>query len=204
MDDRRKDGPLSSFTHSFRGLLQNYCHLQRGLVFQDKAIIQSTVENSGSEVDGRQTFPIPDQILDHTVEEIQNVTKCGYRAMWFHDLSRKALEQSEFFLGDGWQSMAAPEFYKELKTINGIGHANASYLCRFYGRPHDYTIDKWVMKRCEELWSPGLNGVLKKYGEWAGSKFGDCAPYGPNLLWFSITKYWHEMDGPFEGKWWDV
>ncbi len=167
-----------------------------------KPIIQSAVESFGSDVDGRKTFPSPDQILNHTVKEIETVTKCGYRGEWFHYLAQKALEQPEFFLGDHWRSMSPEEFYRELRTITGIGHVNATYLCRFYGRPHGYTIDRWIMKRCEELWSPGFNGS-PNYSKWAESKFGDFAPYGPNLLWFSITKYWHEIEGPFEGKWWD-
>jgi hypothetical protein len=58
------------------------------------------------------------------------------------------------------------------------------------------------MKRCEELWGLDFDDVAKKYSEWAENKFGDFAPYGPNLFWFSITKYWQEIDGPFEGKWW--
>jgi hypothetical protein len=93
--------------------------------------------------------------------------------------------------------MSPEEFYKEIRTITGSGHLNATYLCRFYGRPHGCTIDTWIMKRCEELWSQGLNSSPKKYSEWAEKQFGDFAPYGPNLLWFSITKYWHEFDGPF-------
>ncbi len=152
-----------------------------------KPIIQSIVESFGSEVDGRRTFPTSNQTLNHTVEEIKTITKCGYRGESFHNLAQKALEQPEFFLGDRWRSMSSEEFYHEVMTVKGIGHVNATYLCRFYGRQHGYTIDRWIMKRCEELWSPGLNGSLKKYSEWVENKFGDFAPYGPNLLWFSIT-----------------
>ena len=42
-------------------------------------------------------------------------------------------------------------------------------------------------------------GVLKKYSDWAEDKFGDFAPYGPNLLWFTVTRYWHEFNGPPTG-----
>jgi 3-methyladenine DNA glycosylase/8-oxoguanine DNA glycosylase len=169
-----------------------------------KPIVQSTVESFGSDVDGRNTFPTPEQILNHSVKEIKTITKCGYRGESFHDLAQKALGQPDLFLGDRWRSMSAGEFYREIMSVTGIGPANATYLCRFYGRPHDYTIDSWIIKRCEELWGLDFNDVEKKYSEWAQNKFGDFAPYGPNLLWFSITKYRHEIDGPFEGKWWDI
>jgi hypothetical protein len=82
-----------------------------------------------------------------------------------------------------------------------IGTGNATHLCRFYGRPHGYTIDSWIMKHCEELRSLGFGGSLEKYSEWAENEFGGFAPYGPNILWLLITKYWHEFDGPFAGKW---
>ncbi|MGA2225476.1 MAG: hypothetical protein ABSH41_13660 [Syntrophobacteraceae bacterium] len=168
-----------------------------------KPIIQSAVESFGSNVDDRKTFPTPEQIVNHPPDEIKEITKCGYREKSFRDLAEKALEQPEFFLDDGWRSMSSEEFYHEVMTVKGIGTANATYLCRFYGRPHDYTIDKWIMKRCDQLWNLGFGSSLEKYRDWAENQFGDFAPYGPNLLWFSITEYWHEFDGPFEGKWWD-
>jgi hypothetical protein len=149
-------------------------------------------------------FPPQTRYLNHSGEEIKMTTGCGYRAKQFHDLAQKAVEHPEFFLETGWRSIRPEEFYNQIITIPGIGHVNATYLCRFYGCLHGYTIDRWIMKRCEELWNPGLNGSSKKYSEWAERQFGDFAPYGPNLLWFSITKYRHEFDGPFRGKRWDI
>ena len=65
-----------------------------------------------------------------------------------------------------------------------------TYLCRFYGKPGDFTIDSWVLSRCHDLWKIKVDTkaveafALKRY-----QRFGD---YAASVFWFELTRHWHE------------
>jgi 3-methyladenine DNA glycosylase/8-oxoguanine DNA glycosylase len=164
-----------------------------------KNIVKRTVDKFGTDVNGKRAFPLPYQILEISEEELSRQTRCGYRAKSFLDLSQKAAADPDFFLGDAWKRMDSKEFFEKVRSVSGLGSMSASYLCRFYGKPHDYSLDSWIMKRCGEIWGITFkNGRGKykqrEYPEWAKDKYDCFAPFGPSVFWFEITKYWHESE----------
>jgi hypothetical protein len=176
-----------------------------------KSIIQKTIDNFGPTVNGTKVFPEPNQLHQVSEDDFKSETKCGYRAGWFIDLYHRALNNPDLYLGDAWEQMTAEDFKNELIQIKGLGETCASYLGRFYGKPLNYTIDSWITKRCDELWSLNFRKTnkkgktkpdLKRYTEWAKSNYDIYAPHGPSIFWFEISKFWHEKDG-FSEKWWE-
>jgi len=142
--------------------------------------------------------------------EIKERTKCGYRAASFLDIADKSLKDPDLFVGDGWKGLHAKEFFDLLSSIRGIGPASASYLIRIYGKPYLYSVDRWVAKRCDELW--GLNfrktdkkgkekPDLEKYVKFAETRYEEFGKHGPSVFWFEISKYWHDNEN-FEKSWW--
>jgi 3-methyladenine DNA glycosylase/8-oxoguanine DNA glycosylase len=142
--------------------------------------------------------------------EIKKNTKCGYRASSFLDVADRSLSEPDFFTGDGWKGLHAKDFYDRLISIRGLGPASASYLCRIYGKPYLFSVDRWIAKRCDELW--GLNfrktdkkgkekPDLERYENFAKKRYEGFGDYGPSVFWFEITKYWHDNES-FENSWW--
>ncbi len=175
-----------------------------------KSMIKKTVDNFGSTVNGVKAFPLPDQLVQVSENDLKSATRCGYRADSFLDLCRNALDNSDLYLGDAWKHMTAEEFKSELIKVKGLGEICVSYLGRFYGKPLDYTIDSWVVKRCDELWNLNFRKTnkkgrsspdLKRYGDWANSYYKRFSPYGPSIFWFEITRYWHQKED-YSAKWW--
>lgn len=175
-----------------------------------KRIIQSLIENYGCDVNGFRDFPEPKRLTRLSESEIKEKTKCGYRAASFIDIADRSLSEPDFFIGDGWKSLDAKDFNDRLISIRGLGPASASYLCRIYGKPYLYSVDRWVAKRCDELW--GLNfrktdkkgkekPDLEKYENFAKKRYAGFSNYGPSVFWFEISRYWHENEN-FEKSWW--
>jgi 3-methyladenine DNA glycosylase/8-oxoguanine DNA glycosylase len=175
-----------------------------------KKIIQSLIENYGYNVNGYKVFPEPIRLIRVSEAEIKNKTKCGYRAGSFLDIADNSLKEPDFFVGDGWKSLHAKDFFDRLLKIRGMGPASASYLCRVYGKPYHYSVDRWVAKRCDELW--GLNfrktdkkgkekPDLERYENFAKTRYEGFSDYGPSVFWFDISRYWHNNRN-FEKSWW--
>jgi len=175
-----------------------------------KKIIQSLVENYGYNVNGYKVFPEPNQLIRVSESDIQTKTKCGYRAKSFLDIADYSLKNPDFFLNDEWKSLQAKDFFYFLLEIYGMGPASASYLCRIYGKPYHYSVDRWVAKRCDELW--GLNfrekdrkgkekPNLDEYRNFAKKRYKGFGEYGPSVFWFEISKYWYDNES-FENSWW--
>jgi hypothetical protein len=128
----------------------------------------------------------------------------------FLDIADRSLSEPDFFIGEGWKGLDAKEFYDRLINIRGLGPASASYLCRIYGKPYLYSVDRWVAKRCDELW--GLNyrktdkkgkekPDLERYENFAKKRYEAFSDYGPSMFWFEISRYWHDNEN-FEKSWW--
>ena len=175
-----------------------------------KRIIRALVENYGNDVNGFKDFPEPIRLIRVPESEIKHKTKCGYRAASFLDIADNSLKEPDFFVGDGWKSLHAKDFFDRLLKIRGMGPASASYLCRIYGKPYLYPVDRWVAKRCDELW--GLNfrktdkkgkekPDLERYENFAKKRYEGFSEYGPSVFWFEISRYWHN-DENFEKSWW--
>jgi 3-methyladenine DNA glycosylase/8-oxoguanine DNA glycosylase len=175
-----------------------------------KKIIQALIDNYGNDVNGFKDFPEPHRLIQASEPEIKDKTKCGYRAVSFLDIANGSIKEPDFFLGDGWKSLDAVDFYDRLLKIRGMGPASASYLCRIYGKPYLYSVDRWVVKRCDEIW--GLNfrkkdkkGKVKpdiqSYENFAKKHYKEFGEFGPSVFWFEISKYWHDNES-FETSWW--
>jgi 3-methyladenine DNA glycosylase/8-oxoguanine DNA glycosylase len=176
-----------------------------------KKIVHSLIENYGHDVNGIKSFPEPGRLIGLSESELKENTKCGYRAKSFRDIADHSLKEPNFFLEDGWKGSHAKSFYDRLVKIHGMGPGSASYLCRIYGKPYNYSIDSWVSKRCDELWGLNFktmdkNGKIRpdfnKYEDYLKKKYEDFKEYGPTVCWFEITRYWHDND-KWEGTWWN-
>ena len=91
-----------------------------------------------------------------------------------------------------------------------MGPASASYLCRIYGKSYNYSVDRWIAKRCDELW--GLNyrktdkrgkakPDLEKYEDYAKNRYESFKEFGPSAFWFEISRYWNDRE-KIEETWW--
>ena len=127
-----------------------------------KKIIQSLIKTYGRNVNGYKVFPEPNQLIRVSESDLKTRTNCGYRATSFLDIADYSLKNTDFFLGDEWKSLQAKDFFDRLLEIHGMGPAIASYLCRIYGKPYNYSIDRWVVKRCNELWGVELQKNRQK------------------------------------------
>ena len=175
-----------------------------------KNIIQNLIENFGSNINGFKDFPDPSQLIHVSESDLNTKTRCGYRAKAFVDIAAKAQKDPDFFLDEGWKSLQPNSFFDRLLTIRGMGPTSASYLCRIYGKPYNYSVDKWIIKRCDEMWelnfrAPNKKGKdkpnLKKYEDYLKKRYENFKEYGPSICWFEITKYWHDKDELGE-TWW--
>jgi len=179
-----------------------------------KFIVRKTVENYGSRINEKTAFPLPNRMLRAPEDELRSKLKCGYRAKYVTALCERAIGNPGLFLGDAWKNLNPSQFKGELVQINGLGEMGLSYLGRFYGKPADYTIDSWVINRCDRIWGLNFRKPVQKgknkgksvpdsvrYKKWAESHYKDYTPYGPNLFWFEVSRYWHGLDD-HEGRWW--
>ena len=175
-----------------------------------KKIIQSLVENYGYNVNGYKVFPEPNQLIRVSESDLKSRTNCGYRAKSFLDIADNSLENPDFFIGDEWKSLQAKDFFDRLLEIHGMGPASASYLCRIYGKSYNYSVDRWVVKRCDELWGLNYrktdkkgkeNPDLEKYEDFVKNRYESFKEYGPSVFWFEISRYWHDRE-KIEETWW--
>jgi 3-methyladenine DNA glycosylase/8-oxoguanine DNA glycosylase len=173
-------------------------------------IVRSLTENYGHDVNGVKAFPEPRQLIEISESDLKTHTKCGYRAKSFIDIAANALKDPNFFLDEGWKSLQPNSFFNRLLNIHGMGPGSASYLCRIYGKPHIYSIDSWVIKRCDELWGLNFRATdkngkkkpdIKKYERYLKKRYENFKEYGPSVCWFELTKYWHDNE-KWEGMWW--
>jgi len=174
-----------------------------------KRIVNNLIEKYGPAINGRKTFPAPDILSRVPESELKAETKCGYRARSFTDIAENTLNEPDFFLGDAWKGLETKIFYERLLKIRGMGPASASYLCRIYGKPYTYSIDRWIFERCDKMWDLNFrrtdkNGKEKpdfrRYEKYARERYSDFGEYGPSVFWFEITRYWHDIDDD-DGKW---
>ena len=177
---------------------------------QTRRIVQNLIENYGNTVNGTKVFPEPARIASVSEQELKARTKCGYRAGSFLDITNNSMKETDIFVGDAWKKLSPKKFFDRLLEIRGMGPASASYLCRIYGKPHIFSVDSWVAKRCDELW--GLNyrksdkkgkekPDLERYENYAKKRYASFKEYGPSVFWFEISKYWHD-NGKWSENWW--
>ena len=152
---------------------------------------QNLIEIYGHMENGAKAFPDLARLASVPVNDLRVETKCGYREGSFLDIANNSLKELNLFVGDGWKSLHAKHFFDRLLEIRGMGPASASYLCRIYGKPHIFSVDSWVAKRCDELW--GLNyrktdkkgkekPDLEKYENYAKQRYTVFKEYGPSVF----------------------
>jgi hypothetical protein len=154
-----------------------------------KRIIARTVERYGRKIGGLWAFPRPAQLIHASENQLRQDLGCGYRAAGILDLCTRALRHPNLYEGDDWQGLSSEAFAEELISIKGLGKASVSYLGRFYGKPVDFTIDSWVVKRARELWN-----VKRDIPGFAAERYECFGELGPMVFWFELSKYWHELE----------
>jgi N-glycosylase/DNA lyase len=175
-----------------------------------RRMVQNLIENYGNTVNGTKVFPEPARLASVPENDLRVRKKCGYRAGSFLDIADNSLKEPDFFVSGGWKSLHAKDFFDRLLEIRGLGPVSASYLCRIYGKPYIYSVDKWIANRCDEMW--GLNyrktdkkgkekPDLERYENYAKNRYAIFKEYGPSVFWFEISRYWHDTAN-WNGHWW--
>lgn len=182
------------FEDAFKLLLTTNTNWPRSI-----AMVGKTVNAYGRQAGTEKAFPTPVAMVGESEAQLTKMTGCGYRAAGLLDLCRHAIQDSAFFTGDAWKQLPAEDFSGRLKAVKGFGPMCISYLCRFYGKAGEPTIDSWVVSRCHDLWK--VRPERKAMERFFKKRYAELGEYAATVFWFDITRFWHERD--FDANaWW--
>ena len=144
---------------------------------------------TGAKLDGKaiRAFPKPDKIAKEDAESLRGMLNCGFRAKFMLSLADAAMDGPEIYLGDGWRSLSADEFCREIGSVSGMGPMSVAYVSRLYGKTNTYHMDSWVIRKCAELWGLSENDVAA----YVEQRYRDFGNLGPAVFWFELTRSWH-------------
>ncbi|MGA7161605.1 MAG: 3-methyladenine DNA glycosylase [Bacteroidota bacterium] len=157
-------------------------------------IVKALVTKLGTHLhDDVYSFPSPEVIASCSESFLRKEIRCGYRAPYLLELSRKIVSGK---LGiEEWRTSEAPteELFEEVRSVKGVGEYAAGNILKLLGR-YDYLgLDSWCRGKFYELFKKGRrvkDSTIEKY----------YAPYGKwrgLFLWMDVTKDWYTKEIPF-------
>jgi 3-methyladenine DNA glycosylase/8-oxoguanine DNA glycosylase len=157
-------------------------------------MVRGLVTKLGQHVRGGvQMFPSPEAIALRSEAYLRKEIRCGYRAPFLLELSRKISNGTLQI--EQWRNSELPseELFKQVRTIKGVGEYAAGNILKLLGR-YDYLgLDSWGRTKFYENFKNGRKvkdtTILKHYapfGAWRGL-----------FMWMDMTKDWHTKKYPF-------
>ncbi len=157
-------------------------------------ILKELVTKLGTRLhDNVYSFPSPEAIAARTESFLRKEIRCGYRAPYLLELSRK-ISDGKLAIEE-WRTSSAPseELFAQVRSVKGIGPYAAGNILKLLGR-YDYLgLDSWCRAKFYELFKKGRkvkDSTIEKYyapfGKWRGL-----------FLWMDVTKDWHTREFPF-------
>ena len=138
------------------------------------------------------SFPTPEAIAARSESFLRKEIRCGYRAPYFLELSKKIANGTLAI--EEWRLSHAPteELFKQVRSVKGVGPYAAGNILKLLGR-YDYLgLDSWCRGKFYELFKEGRkvkDSTIEKYyapfGKWRGL-----------FLWMDVTKDWYTREFP--------
>ncbi len=157
-------------------------------------MVNAFVTKLGERVrEGVKTFPSPEAIASCSEGYLRKEIRCGYRAPYLLELSRKiangALEIEQWRTSE----LSAEELFANVRTVKGVGEYAAGNILKLLGR-YDYLgLDSWARTKFYEIFGKGRtvkdSSIVKHYapfGKWRGL-----------FMWMDMTKDWYTKEHPF-------
>ncbi len=156
-------------------------------------MVGELVRKLGTHVHGEvYSFPTPEVIAACSESFLRKEIRCGYRAPYLLELSRKIA--SGKLAVEEWRTSSVPteELFMQVRSVKGVGPYAAGNILKLLGR-YDYLgLDSWCRGKFYELFKKGRkvkDSTIEKYyapfGKWRGL-----------FLWMDITKDWHTEEFP--------
>ena len=142
--------------------------------------------------DGVFAFPTPAAIASRSESSLRKEIRCGYRAPYLLELSRRVAEGSLKLEGWRTSTQSTEELFEEVRSIKGVGEYAAGNILKLLGR-YDYLgLDSWTRGKFYELFKSGRkvkDSTIEKhyaqFGSWRGL-----------FMWMDMTKEWYEKEFP--------
>lgn len=153
-------------------------------------MVNALVEMYGEKVEKKKAFPTPERLYKEGEITLRESIGCGFRAKYILHLCKMALENTDFYLCDGWKNVKSEAFWNALETVMGLGPVSINYLGLIYAKPKGYGIDSYIKRRCSELW--GIEN--EDINPFIVERYGDLEDFGPTVFWFELTRHWHSKE----------
>lgn len=152
-----------------------------------KNMVRNLCEELGRGPAGAKTFPTPAEMADRPESFYRRKIRCGYRAPYLVELSRRVAGGRLDI--ERWRDPSVPPemVREEIASVNGVGPYAAGNILKLIGRYGELGIDSWCRKQFSAVHRGGRkasDAVIEKhyarFGEWKGL-----------FLWLDLTKEWY-------------
>ncbi|HTR80622.1 MAG TPA: hypothetical protein VMM58_03260 [Bacteroidota bacterium] len=155
---------------------------------------EALVSKLGTTVSGNiRSFPSPEKIARCSESFLRKEIRCGYRAPYLLELSRRIAEGKLDI--EQWRQTKIPteELFDEVRAIKGVGPYAAGNILKLLGR-YDYLgLDSSsrgefyrAFKKGRRVKDSTIEKHYAQFGEWRGL-----------FLWMDVTKEWYKKKVPF-------
>ena len=138
-------------------------------------------------------FPNPDSIAEVSESFLRKEIRCGYRAPYLLELSRRVVAGE--LSPEQWRNSAATteELFDKVRSIKGVGEYAAANILKLLGRYDFLGLDSWCRSKFFEIYRKGrkvsdatIERHYARFGKWKGL-----------FLWMDVTKDWYDKEFPF-------
>ena len=159
-----------------------------------ETMVEALVTKLGTRIhENVHSFPSPAAIAACSESFLRKEIRCGYRAPYLLELSRK-IAGGKLTIEE-WRTSDAPteELFNQVRSVKGVGEYAAGNILKLLGR-YDYLgLDSWCRGKFYEIFKKGRkvkDSTIEKYyapfGKWRGL-----------FMWMDVTKDWYEREFPF-------
>jgi len=143
-------------------------------------MIETLASRFGKKITGNiHAFPTIERMKRASMAELSGCG-LGYRARYIHDLSQ-VLDRDRI---ESLKRLGYEDLRSELMELPGVGDKVADCVALFgFGKLEAFPIDVWMMRALERLY--GQTGNYGKLRAFAHARFGPCAGYAQEYLYFN-------------------
>lgn len=159
-----------------------------------ETMVNALVTKLGARVRGETySFPTPAAIAVRSESFLRKEIRCGYRAPYLLELSRRIVNGSLDVERWRHSEESTENLFDQLRSVKGVGEYAAGNILKLLGR-YDYLgLDSWCRGKFYETYKNGRkvkDATIEKHyaplGKWKGL-----------FLWMDVTKDWYLNEFPF-------
>ena len=159
-----------------------------------ETMVNALVTKLGTRIRGEMySFPTPSAIAVRSESFLRKEIRCGYRAPYLLELSRRIVNGSLDVERWRHSEESTEILFEQLRSVKGVGEYAAGNILKLLGR-YDYLgLDSWSRGKFYERYKNGRkvkDATIEKHyaplGKWKGL-----------FLWMDVTKDWYMNDFPF-------